>query len=837
MGFGPAYGTGRGGGAVDIFTKKDGNPAIFANTGARDTYFTTNPDELAKVKSSGNAVAIGTTDQITAAYVYKNNAWQAIATNFKGDKGAPGAPGDGIDYSHLEDNQLPKWDSKAKMFVSSGILSQEDGEIRMAPNSLTFGHHKMSSAIADVTFTNLGTNENYSFVYQTMNPGDKDAYIREIDSNIEEIVRVPVGTDDVVNPSNTVTVDVDEIFLGGTFILSQDTQDVLMEVYNFDNPTQLIWRDNLGDMPSGENTVTFDTPFKCRAGFKYIIHLLSKAGDLVAKGSGSSFSWKINRAKMYIKKVASQDWVNEQPFIDDVTLTGNMFTFTMANGATKSVTLPPATGGVASPYDFTSFNSDKTPVLSEVANSTPVYHFNGLADSTFTLPSTDILPPNKNIALLIRNASPNNSSLSVVSSGTDFIDRANIRTLNIPQGMLAMFISDYTRDLWHMVPLDSASSGQNLNTNQIVKSIQPTASGNGLVTTYYDDTSITTTFDPWVSDINKLNDAVDTLQRQLKSKTRYYVYKGSNTPPPDIPTGARGGYYFTFTGTSADVVLPAPSRTAAIADGTILFVDNNSTSYKVTVTTSGSDTIAGGTKVDLPAESAAWYVRNGNNWQELYSGYLPESHKKLIDEIKTLISASNTFMRDVGVQGDDPNAGKVECTELEFHKCKVTQDTTVPTKGIVKFEGTTFVNPDGSKITTDVIKLVGMELVDPLDGTPPKLLLHGSGNLPTPHPTSGYGFFSDSASTPDTVNLNSLPVFRNGRVSIHKDTTDPQYAYILLPPGEGTDADRIGELGGLPSYWAKSEKIYNIGGVSRTYTVFRSPYPFKEQDVTLIIYH
>ncbi|QIG66241.1 hypothetical protein ROCKET24_139 [Vibrio phage Rocket24] len=836
MGFGPAYGTGRGGGAVDIFTKKDGNPAIFANTGARDTYFTTNPDELAKVKSSGNAVAIGTTNQITAAYVYKGNAWQAIATNFKGDKGAPGAPGDGIDYSHLEDNQVPKWDSKTKMFVSSGVRSLEDGSISLEPASLHLGSHTISSSAENVTFTNIVTQKAYAPLWQEVQPGAKTGYIRAHDN----MTRVDLETDnstDLVNPSFIYTAPADASLFGATIEVAADATNMEIHV-ELDGDE--LWLYRIGDLAAGVHTISFMNPADFKMGNNYRVVIGSSDGsDVVLKGS----SFGRPKANLQValwrdEIVASREWLTEQEVLNGVSIAGTQLSFTTLDGTTKNITLP-AGGGPSAPsnnIDPIEFTSDLAPTAGTLTAAIPMYIFKGDTESSLTLPDTMDLPAGQDILLYVKNEATS-ANLIVRATTGNTIDSDTDTSFTVPRGNSIIFVSDGTQDKWHSLPISVGGGGQTLNTSQIIKSIQPTASGTGLVTTYYDDSSITTTFDPWVSDINKLNDAVDTLQKQLKSKTRYYVYKGSNTPPPDIPIGARGGYYFTFTGTSVDVVLPAPSRTAAISDGTILFVDNNSTSYKVTITTTGSDTIAGTTKVDLPAESSAWYVRHGSNWQELYSGYLPESHKKLIDEIKTLISASNTFMRDVGVQGDDPNAGKVECTELEFHKCKVTQDTVVPTKGIVKFEGTTFVNPDGSKITTDIIKLVGMELVDPLDGTPPKLLLLGGGNLPTPHQTSAYGFFSPDANTPDSIDPNSLPVFRNGRVTLHKDTTDAQYAYVILPPGEGTDAERIGELGGLPSYWAKSDKIYNIGGVSRTYTVFRSPYPFREQDLTLVIYH
>lgn len=838
MGFGPAYGTGKGGGgAVDIFTKKDGNPALFANTSARDTYFQSNPDELTKLKASGDAVGIGTANQITAAYVYKENKWQPIATNFKGDKGAPGAPGDGIDYSHLTEGQIPKWDATARRFTNSGVSSPEDGEVKMGPNSLIFGHHKMSSAVADVTFTNLDTGKNYSFVYQTMEPGDKDAFLREVDSNVEEVVRVPVGTDDITNPINDVTIDADEVFYSGTFILSQDTQNVVLEMYDATKPTELIWKDVLGDLPSGENDVVFDTPFKCRKGFKYKMKLLSTEGDLVAKGTGTSFSWKIRRAKMYDRKIATQDWINAQSLVNDVMLTGNQFSFAMLDGTKKTVTLP-AEGGLSSaPYKFYTLRTDRVIPVSEVSDNTPVYQLSEDRSISITIPATNVLPPGKDTAIIVSNEGRGTGAVTVRASNTDGIDNVLTKSFTVPKNNVVLFISDFIRAVWHTVILrtDDAGSGSTLNEGQIVKGLETASNGKDLLVRYYDDTSSTLTFQPWVSDINKLNTAVADLSRLIKNKTKFYVYRGS-TVPTDVPRGSRGGYYFTFHGQASDLILSTPDSASKISDGTILFIDNNSSDYNITVTAQAGETIGGQASITLAPEATAWYVRNGNDWQEMYAGYLPTSHQELINEMKTLIAADANFMRSLSVQSDDPAQVSASVKSLEFKGFDVTTPADDTTKGIIKFKGATFENPDGSKVVTDVLKLVGMEVVDPGDGTPPKLMLTG-GALPLPHPTSAYAFFDAAATVPDTVDFTSLTKFTNGKVTVTKSTADPQYAYILIPAAEGAGADRIGEQGGLPAFWDKSSKTYTVNGQSETFTVFRSPYPLKEQDVTLIIYH
>lgn len=836
MGFGPAYGTGGGGGAVDIFTKKNGDPAIFANTGARDTYFTTNPDELAKIKSSGEAAGIGTVDSITAAYIYKQNAWKPIATNFKGDPGKAGAPGSGIDYSHLTEGQIPKWDSASQRFTNSGITSPENGEIKMSPSSLIFGHHKMSSAVADTTFTDLDENEHYSFAYYTMNPGDKYAYTREVDSNVESVVRVPVGTDDVTNPSNEVTIATSEVFYGGTFILSQDTQKVVMEMYDKDSTTDPIWISHLGDLPAGSNDITFEVPFKCKAGFKYTIRLLSQVGDLVAKGTGTNFSWTARRAKMYIKTLATQEWTKALPLISDVTISGALLNLAMLDGTSKTVTLPGG-GGVlptsaAAPYSFTHLTSDRIIPVSEVTDSTPIYKFNEASSIGVTIPATDVLPNAKGHAIIVANTGT--GSLTVRASGTDNIDSVGTKYLTVPSNQIMVLVSDYVRSTWHTLVLKDSSAQSSLDEGQVVKGLETTSNGKDLLVKYYDDTSTTLTFDPWVADITKLNEAIENLEKYTKNKTRFFVYKGSDVPT--FQKRPRGGYYLTFFSLKSNLNMTTPNTSSKIGDGTILFIDNNSKDYYINVATNTGETIDGKNTTVIPPETTAWYVRNDNDWQEMYSGYLPSSHQELINEIKTLVSADASFIRNLDVQSDDPAQTAVAATSLEFKGFDVSSPAGDATKGIIQFKGATFENPDGSTVTTNTLKLVGMEVVDPGDGTPPKLMIVG-GALPNPHPTSAYGFFSAAPTVSDSVDFTTLTKFTGGKVTLTKSTADPQYAYILIPSAEGAGADRIGEQGGLPAFWDKTSKTYTVNGQNEAFTVFRSPYQLREQDVTLIIYH
>lgn len=833
MGFGPAYGTGgSGGGAVDIFLKKDGTPAIFANTGARDAYFTADPAELAKIKTSGNAVAIGTPNQFTAAYVYKKDSWQPIATNFKGDPGKPGAPGSGIDYTHLRGGQIPKWDATAKRFTNSGVKSEQDGSITLEPASIHLGSHTISSSAENVTFANTVTRKVYSPLWQEVEPGTNTGYIRAHGA----LINLDLETDnskDLTNPSFVYTAPADASLFGAVIEVAQDATNVEIHVH-LNN--EELWLARIGDLAAGTQNIVFSNPADFRAGESYDVSVSSSDGsDVILKGSQTDTPKATIRVAQWTDEiVASQEWLKTQKLVNDVMLTGDQFSFTMLDGTNKTVTIPSGGGPSAAPYKYIPLLTDRPISVDELTKYTPIYSFEEDSTITLTMPTIDSLVSTRESIFIVENSTRNPyTTVDVRASGSDIVDIPGVISFSVPINHTLLFISDAARNMWHTVFI--AAGGSGLDESKIVKGLETAGNGKDLLVKYYDDTSSTLTFEPWVTDITKLNKAIEDMQKLIKNKTRFYIYKGS-TVPAKIPTGSRGGYYFTFYGLTADISMDTPITSSKISDGTVLFIDNNSHDYSVTLNAPTGQTIGGQASVTIAGESAAWYVRNGDDWQEMYSGYLPSSHTALINEIKTLVAADASFLRYLVTQSDDTAQTPVAATSLEFKGFDISTPADNSAKGILEFKGATFENPDGSTVTTNTLKLVGMEVVDPGDGTPPKLMIVG-GALPNPHPTSAYAFFSAAPTVSDSVDLTSLTKFTGGKVTLTKSTADPQYAYILIPSAEGAGADRIGEQGGLPAFWDKTSKTYTVDGKSEDFTVFRSPYQLREQDVTLIIYH
>lgn len=336
-------------------------------------------------------------------------------------------------------------------------------------------------------------------------------------------------------------------------------------------------------------------------------------------------------------------------------------------------------------------------------------------------------------------------------------------------------------------------------------------------------------------DLDNLDVKTEALAKRLSEVHNYFVYRGKDAPT--FPVSINAGYFGSLYALTKRIEITLPNPAGA-HDGTHFFLRNEDKNNSVRLEAPTGGTIKGGTAINVPPQNTIWLVRKGDDWLELLSGYLPTSYNAFLSDIKSYLATDATFLKALGIQNDDPNSAPLEVKSLEFHQCDVEHDPNDASRAIINPRlGVDFINPDNSRINkVTAVKLVGMEIKATTDGTPPKLILLDHSNVPQPSTASAYAFFDASATPPDSVAFQSLPVFRGGRVTVHKDTTAPEYAYIMIPPGEATDAERIGELGGMPSYWSKQSKVYTIGGQQRTYTVFRSPYKFHETDVTLVIY-
>lgn len=341
--FWEGYKGGSGGGAIAVPSNFK-----FTNAGARDTYFAAHKDELKNLETyvfvgSAPQVWTGTSDPSS----YDKSKWDAANYLVKGDKGDTGAS---INLSTLKDGEVPVFNASTNKLEASGVKAG-DGEINMSPSTLIFGNHEMSSSVENVVFKNRHTHRIYAPVWQEIAAKSDNGYLRAY-GKIEQVIRVPAGNFDVTNPVNkNVIIDQDEMFLGGTFTLSQDATNLEIELYDTIDQT-IVWKQDLGDQVAGAKSVTFKVPIDVRKGYSYDIYLKSKDGsDVVAKSNTTTgFSWEINRCTWKDREIALQVDVGKS--FQNVELVGNILKFTPKSPSVSptEITLPaPTSGGVVPP--------------------------------------------------------------------------------------------------------------------------------------------------------------------------------------------------------------------------------------------------------------------------------------------------------------------------------------------------------------------------------------------------------------------------------------------------------------------------------------------------------
>ena len=341
-------------------------------------------------------------------------------------------------------NEVPRWDAATKTFSPSGMLA-EKGEIHMAPSTLIFGNHEMSSNVENVVFTNTFDKKIYAPLWQDVGPNKASGYVRAYGS-VETVVRVPDGNIDVTNPVNqNITIDADSSFTGGTFTLSRNATNVILEVVDT-NTKQLVWNQRLGDLGAGQHSVQFKIPLDVKAGYHYDISLRSEDGSpLVAKSNASTgFSWTITRAKWTDKEVALvPDLAN---VFKDVTLSGNNLTFErFGAGAQPLVLTLPGTGSGTASGDSTRtsylYKGKQSP---NYPNSPRTVYYVVIQEggpSGIPLPDSATAPSKTGNVAIIRNDKANDR-LTVNAPGADTIDGAKYLVLNGQE--MAILVRDGT---------------------------------------------------------------------------------------------------------------------------------------------------------------------------------------------------------------------------------------------------------------------------------------------------------------------------------------------------------------------------------------------------------
>lgn len=693
--------------------------------------------------------------------------------------------------------------------IPSGVSSVQR-ILQTSAEGMNLGHTRLVSTPSGFVVSPYSDPNSYSPVLQEI--GDDSVYIKDYDAR-ETIVVNDVDTLGEENPLVQYTPNKNVTVVS---VKIKPQKDIQYLRASMNDGSDEIWAEPFYGIKAGdERELSFAAPIDLKGNEDYYFRFtgISEDGEnkVILLGTGTDPYFKVVIRPWTGKELATKEWVN---------------TNIPTNG--QGGTTVPKNDVLLDSFSDTNYSPQDSEFLGR-----PVYFvYKGSAQGTLNLIDTGDIPSGENVVVTVIN--PTSNQLLVSPKNTDTIGKAGVTQYAVPAGTGKTFVSDKANGKWHTI--DDPGSQQSVS-DVLVKDISVQANGAELLVSYSNGTNTTLTLDgAYAADISALKAGLARLERRIVQRTKFFVYRG--TTAPTIPTGTRGGYYLTFYGLSGNVDTTTPASASTLPDGTVFFVENSDDTYNINVTSGRQgETFDSSSSVTVLPNTVNWMIKDGTNWHTIFSGYIPATYKRMISEVKSSLLADNSFLTDVRVQSDDPSANVLDCDRLTFSGCEVKADPLDKRNGIISVpDEITFVNQDGTSVSNNKFKLVGMEIKDPLDGTPPKILLLNSQNVPQPHSTSAYAFFDASPTTPNKVTFQSLPLFQGGRVTIHKDTTDPQYAYIMLPPGEGTDAERVGELGGLPAYWSKELKNYVIGGQQRSYTVLRSPYPFTEKDVTLVIY-
>lgn len=273
------------------------------------------------------------------------------------------------------------------------------------------------------------------------------------------------------------------------------------------------------------------------------------------------------------------------------------------------------------------------------------------------------------------------------------------------------------------------------------------------------------------------------------------------------PTDAHELYLVNLYAMKGTQQLQLPTALTGNMHGAIVGIFNEDSDDAIRVTAPPSAPLFGGrTAQNIPSGNFVFFINNNDVWSPFLSGYLPSSEATLINAVQKTLKSRDLLH-----------------TTSEIRSLMGAGQT-----------GVTFVNPDGSEVTNvNKVQLVGMQMTDPVaTGSTAKLTLQQGTAITPLSRTTAYAFFSTSPVAPDTIPPAGTKVFRGGTVLASKTNDFAEYVYILIPPGEGQDVRSIGETGGLPALWSKESKDYS----GRTYTVYRSPYPYRERDIMFNLY-
>ena len=388
-------GSGTGIGAVPIATRStDSNPAVFTSEANRDTYYTTNPGDIANTTALGRgreAVAIGPVDgdasNITGAFIRNdaNDAWVPIATNFIGQTGPVGPtgdPGPSTTFGSIAARDSAFSTANGRALLTTGlpifVLKGNDvspqywggvdnpstynanfwvnGGVDTTPGSVTLGNIRIFSLGNALGLENLGTGE--TFVAQGIEYTDASGSVTTDNIPVlgAEEANTPQNAQDVTVTAQTsdftITATVDQVLTRYSLWFAADTDDVSIRVYDGDSNTDPVLIDVVQDMVAGENEIIFPSRPRFVPGREYLTEYSTTSTQLNLMGSnvgpGSSFFPRFQSYGMPYSEVTAINSANIAAFMNAVLTEGSNVTLNY-DAQAGTITINSTGGGGGTP--------------------------------------------------------------------------------------------------------------------------------------------------------------------------------------------------------------------------------------------------------------------------------------------------------------------------------------------------------------------------------------------------------------------------------------------------------------------------------------------------------
>ncbi|CAM0010800.1 hypothetical protein VPHK436_0056 [Vibrio phage K436] len=291
-----------------------------------------------------------------------------------------------LDIKSLKDGSVPVFNAKTGELVDSGVFAK-DGDLTIAPNTLRFGTHEMSSSPENVMFYNTATDNHYAPLWQEVAPNTQLGYIRAL-STARDITRNALINKVLTNPDFIVPVKKNETVWSITIYLDQPTKAIEMKVLGANKLMgRSIWR---GDYAAGEHELVLKTPWDFRKGVTYRVQVSDPdGGDIKLKGSSTLPYWKISRSVWTELVIADRTWVAAQmkvlsDEIDAVKVSiGNM----QQDQLGKLHSMDQIVQGLKA-LGYLSGTTPKPPVVGPTANIQAYVFFSAGAAAPDSIPST-----------------------------------------------------------------------------------------------------------------------------------------------------------------------------------------------------------------------------------------------------------------------------------------------------------------------------------------------------------------------------------------------------------------------------------------------------------------